>query len=79
MTNTRRQKLTYEQTVKRLHQHYQRQMKALAKIEKKSLETGIREDRDKALELKGYLRGIKRTLSFVNNRMADQELDLRMV
>lgn len=74
-----RQKLTYEATKQRLHRHYQSSMRSLIKKEKKNLATPSDDLAEEISELRGYLRGIKKTISFVEDRMADIELDLRIL
>lgn len=74
-----RQKLTYEQTIARLHEHYQSQMKNLAKLERKYLDMPSNDLFREICELRGYLSGVKATLAFVNERMADVELDMRLL
>lgn len=71
-----KQKLTMSQSKERLHQHYRRMMTGLLKKQKTYLEkptSGLKQECD---ELQGYLRGIKKTLSFVEERMSDNEFDL---
>jgi len=68
-------KVTFEQSKKRLHDHYRRIAQSCLKKDKLLLEKPTTALREELIELRGYLRGIKKTLSFVEELMSDNELD----
>lgn len=71
-----KQNLTFTQARDRIHSHYRNAIKVLMKKQKKYLETPTSDLKEEIDEMQGYLRGVKKTLSFVEERMADNEFDL---
>lgn len=64
----------FETIKKRLTRNYQLAKRTLLRTEKKNIDTPTQDLERQCMELRGYLRGLKRCIEFVEERINDNDL-----